>query len=199
MIFLTAQDDQTIRNSKNKMMKPKAKNPSFLINLKNLLGVGIYLLFIGMLIEGLMVFANRYVSIPISIPFGWQMTLTLICMLICLSGMIWFNKTLNLAKIYFVGGENKLITQGPFNYVRHPLYSTLMITLPPLLIIWFEDIVFIVPWLIIFVIAPYAIRIEENGLVRLFGEKYKKYKEVVPCLFPFKGSAGEEFREYYHL
>ncbi len=180
------------------MMKPKDKNPSFLINFKNLLGVGVYLLFIGILIEGLMVFVNRYISIPISISFGWQITLTLICALICLSGMIWFNKTLNLAEIYLAGGENKLITHGPFNYVRHPLYSTLMITLPPLLIIWFEDIFFIVPWFIIFVIAPFVIRIEENGIVRLFGEEYKKYKKFVPCLFPFKGSAGKKFREHYH-
>ena len=179
------------------MMKSKSKTQSFLIGFKKLLGVGIYLLLIWILLEGMMVVIHKYVSIPISIPIGWQIALTIICIIFCISGMIWFNKTLDLAEIYLAGGENKLMTQGPFNYVRHPLYATLMITLPPILVIWFRDILFIVSWILMFVIAKYMIKIEERGLVRMFGKEYKKYKEYVPGLFPYKGSGGEKFRKYY--
>lgn len=110
--------------------------------------------------------------------------------------MIWFNKTLDLIGIHLAGGENKLMTHGPFNYVRHPLYGTLIITLPPIFIIWFEDVSFIIPWIMIYVIAQNVIKIEERGLVRIFGEEYEKYREYVPCLIPYKGSGGERFRKY---
>jgi len=177
-------------------MKPKKKIRSLLNGLKNLLGVGIYLLVIGILLEVLTIVIRSRLSFSISIPSGWQIALTLVCVIFCMSGMVWFNKTLNLIRIHIAGGENKLMKCGPFNYVRHPLYATLMIALPPLMIIWFEDILFIVPWILIFVIAHNIIKIEEQGLVRIFGEEYEKYKEFVPELFPYKGSAGVKFREY---
>jgi protein-S-isoprenylcysteine O-methyltransferase Ste14 len=178
------------------MAKDENKFQSFLIGLKNLLGVGIYLLLVGILLEVLLIIVHKYVSIPISIPLIWKIALTILCVIFCLSGMIWFNKTLDLTGIYLAGGENKLMTHGPFNYVRHPLYATLMITIPPMLIIWFEDMVFIVPWILIFVIAKNIIKIEERGLVRIFGDEYKKYMEFVPGLIPYKGSGGERFRKH---
>lgn len=178
------------------MAKTNNKFHAFLAGLKNILGVGIYLLLTGILIEVLMIVIHKYVSVPISIPMVWQIILTIICLTLCLSGIIWFNKTLDLVEIYIAGGENKLMTYGPFNYVRHPLYATLMITLPPIWIIWFEDLLFIVPWVLIFLIAKYMITIEERGLVRIFGDEYKKYKEFVPGLIPHKGAGGEKYRKY---
>lgn len=162
-----------------------------------LLGVGIYLLLIGILLEILMMVVHAYVSLPISIPLAWQIISTSICVVLCFSGIIWFNKTIDLAEIYLAGGENKLMTCGPFNYVRHPLYATLMLTLPPLFIIWWQDLLFIVPWILIFLIAKYVVKIEEDGLVRMFGETYQQYREFVPGLIPYKGSGGEKFRENY--
>jgi protein-S-isoprenylcysteine O-methyltransferase Ste14 len=170
---------------------------SFLKGLKQLLGMGIYLLLVGILIEIMTMVVNKYVAIPISIPVRWQILLTSICVILCISGLIWFNKTLNLAEIYLKGGENKLITKGPFNYVRHPLYTTLMMTLPPLFIIWFEDIFFMVSWILIYLMVSRVVKIEEQGLVKIFGEEYERYKEFVPGLIPYKRSGGEKFRQYY--
>jgi len=170
---------------------------TFLNGLKQLLGVGHYLLLAGIFLEILTITVNKYVALPISIPVRWQIILTSICVIPCIAGLFWFNKTLDLTGIYLQGGENKLMTYGPFNYVRHPLYTTLMITLPPLFIIWFEDISFIVPWILIYLIVSNMIKIEEKGLVRMFGEEYDKYKEFVPGLIPYKGSGGDKFRKYY--
>ena len=177
------------------MKKPKSRAKSFFTGLKNLFGVGIYLLLAGVLLEAITIIVHQRLSFPILLPFWLQIALTLLCVLCCLSGMIWFNKTLNLIKIHLAGDENNLMTYGPFNYVRHPLYATLLVSLPPIVIIWFEDILFIVPWILIYIIAHYIILVEERGLIRIFGEEYKKYKQFVPGLFPYKGAGGVRFRE----
>jgi protein-S-isoprenylcysteine O-methyltransferase Ste14 len=179
------------------MVQEKRKIQTFLVGFKQLLGVGIYLLLIGILLEILMMVLHAYVSFPISIPFAWKITCTTICVVLCFSGIIWFNKTLDLAEIYLAGGENKLMTRGPFNYVRHPLYATLILTLPPLFIIWCQDLLFIVPCILIFLIAKYLVKTEEDGLVRMFGEAYQQYQEYVPTLIPYKGCGGEKFRKNY--
>jgi protein-S-isoprenylcysteine O-methyltransferase Ste14 len=180
---------------KTQKLLMKNKLQTFLIGCKQILGVGIYLLLIGILLEILMMGVHEYVSLPISIPFAWQVTSSVICVVLCFSGIIWFNKTLDLAKIYLAGGENKLMTSGPFNYVRHPLYATLMLTLPPLFIIWWQDLLFIVPWILIFLIAKHLVKIEEDALVRIFGEAYQRYREFVPDLIPYKGAGGKKFRK----
>ena len=180
------------------MIKPKLNNMKFplLIDLKDLLGVGIYLLVAGILIEALTVCVQHWISFPVSWGVSIQIVLTIPCVLLCLLGMIWFNNTLNLAKTYLLGGEHKLITKGPFNYVRHPLYGTLLFTLPPLMIIWYSDLLFIVPWVVIFVISHYVVLLEERRLIKLFGEDYKRYREYVPALLPYKGDGGRRYREH---
>jgi protein-S-isoprenylcysteine O-methyltransferase Ste14 len=122
--------------------------------------------------------------------------LTFSCALACLLGVFWFNRSLNLAKIHLLGKENKLITHGPFNYVRHPLYATLLITLPPLMIIWYADLLFIIPWVVMLAAAHWVVLLEERGLVRIFGEDYEAYREYVPALLPYKGAGGRRYREH---
>jgi len=172
------------------------KFQQFLSGLKNLLGVGIYLLLIGITLEVLTIVVNRYLSISITIPLEWKIILVSISVILCISGMIWFNKSLDLIGIHLAGGENRLMTQGPFNYVRHPLYATLLLTIPPILVILYENILFIVPWFLIYVITKNMVKIEERGLEKIFGEEYEKYKEFVPDLIPYKGAGGHKFREY---
>ena len=41
------------------------------------------------------------------------------------------------------------------------------------------------------------ILLEEQGLIRIFDEAYKIYKEFVPMLLPYKGAGGMRFRKYY--
>ena len=169
---------------------------SLLERFKALLGVGLYLLLTAILLEALTILVRQWISFPISLGLGMRIALTVVCVLLCLLGMVWFNCSLNLVKIHFGGGENRLITKGPFNYVRHPLYASVMITLPPLMIIWYGDILFIAPWAVLFVIAHRVVLAEEQGLVKTFGEDYKRYRKYVPALFPFKGAGGRRYREH---
>jgi len=44
-----------------------------------------------------------------------------------------------------------------------------MITIPPLLIIWFADLLFFIPWIIIILVSHLVVAIEERGLIDAFG------------------------------
>jgi len=177
------------------MAAEKGKIPSFLKRFKNLVGVGPHLLLLGLLLEGLTIAIRQWISFPISITAKTQVILTAPCITVCLLGMIWFNNSLNLIKVNLLNGKNKLITHGPFNYVRHPLYSVLLITVPPLMIIWYSDLLFIIPWVLMLILSHYVVSLEERVLIKTFGENYEMYRRYVPALLPYKGSGGKRFRE----
>ena len=107
--------------------------------------------------------------------------------------MIWFNHLLNLIRVNLLNGKNELIAHGPFAYARHPLYSTIMITIPPLVIIWFADLLFFVPWVLIILVSHFVVPIEERGLIDAFGEDYERYRKYVPALLPYKGAGGKRY------
>ncbi|RCV63445.1 Protein-S-isoprenylcysteine O-methyltransferase Ste14 [Methanophagales archaeon] len=170
--------------------------PSLLKRFKNLLGVGPYLLLLGLLFEGLTIAIRQWISFHIPLTFEMQVILSVPCISICLLGMIWFNHSLNLIKINFLDAKNTLISHGPFNYVRHPLYSTLLITIPPLMIIWLSDLLFLIPWVLLFILSHYVVLLEERGLIMIFGEDYETYRRFVPPLLPYKGAGGRLYREH---
>jgi len=171
----------------------------FIRSLKNLLGVGLYLLLAGFILEGLTIIIKKWVYFPLNLSICTQILLTIPCVVACLLGVIWFNRSLNLVKVNFSNKDNRLITHGPFVYVRHPLYSALMITMPPLMIIWFVDLLFFIPWILIILVSHFIVSIEEQGLIDTFGEDYKKYRKYVPALLPYKGAIGKRLRRNQQL
>jgi deazaflavin-dependent oxidoreductase (nitroreductase family) len=83
------------------------------------------------------------------------------------------------------GRTEPLVVKGPYKYVRHPLYSGVVLLLvgwwllldysflllsTMLLLLWFN-----------YVVAPF----EEKELRAIFGEEYEKYAEEVPRIIPF--------------
>jgi protein-S-isoprenylcysteine O-methyltransferase Ste14 len=171
---------------------------SLLGGLKNLLGLGPHLLLLGLLLEGSTIVIRQWISFPIPLTFAMRVLLTAPCVGACLVGMIWFNRSLNLRQAHLLDGKNELIKRGAFDYVRHPLYSTIMITIPPLMIIWFSDLLFFIPWVLIVVLSHYVVSLEERGLIEVFGEDYEKYRMCVPALIPYKGAGGQRYREHCH-
>ena len=174
---------------------PIGKVVRILKEFKNLIGVGLPLLFVGLLLETIAIIVRRWISLPIPLTINIQIILTIPCILVSCLGLIWFYCSLNLVKIHILGGEKELITSGPFNYVRHPLYSSLLMGLPPLLMIWYADLLFIIPWLLIFIISHRIVQLEERDLINTFGDDYKNYKKYVPALIPYKGAGGRRYRE----
>jgi protein-S-isoprenylcysteine O-methyltransferase Ste14 len=176
--------------------RPNAKpvERSILRRLQELLGVGPILLVAGLLFEGLTIVAQQWISFPVPLAFEVQLVLTALCVGACLLGMIWFNRTLDLVRVHLRRGEHELVTWGPFAYVRHPLYAALMLTIPPLFVIWFSDLVFVAPWVLIVLFAHYVVSFEERKLVQEFGQAYESYRDYVPALLPYKGAGGRQYR-----
>ena len=174
----------------------KGKTPSLYGRFKNILGVGPHLLLLGLILEALTIVIRRWVSFPMSLNFEIRVIFSIVCIIVCLMGITWFNSSLNLIKANLLCDESKLITHGPFNYVRHPLYATLLFTIPPILIAYFSDLLFIFPWVIIFILSHFVVIMEEKVLVMRYGEDYENYRKFVPALIPYKGAAGRRYREH---
>jgi len=64
------------------------------------------------------------------------------------------------------------------------------------MIIWFSDLLFLIPWVLLFIISHYVVSLEERGLIEIFGEYYEKYQGFVPALLPYKGAGGKLYREH---
>ena len=167
---------------------------SLLRGIKSLVGAGVHLLLVGLFLECITRGIQQWVSLPLSLTVETQIFMTVPCIALCLFGVIWFNRSLNLIEVHLLHGREGLITHGPFSYVRHPLYATLMITIPPLVIIWRSDLIFIAPWILIVIASHYIVRIEERRLIKTFGDDYKRYQTHVPALLPFIGAAGKRYR-----
>ena len=172
----------------------KGRASRLLNGFKNIVGVGWLLLIVGLLLEGIAIFARRWITFPIPLTVGIRVLLALPCLLVAVVGAVWFNCSLNLVKVHVLGGEHKLMTSGPFNYVRHPLYASLLMGLPPLLIIGYADLLFIIPWLLILFVSHYLVRLEERDLINTFGDDYRNYRKYVPALIPYKGAGGRRYR-----
>jgi protein-S-isoprenylcysteine O-methyltransferase Ste14 len=176
------------------MPKNTSTLPSLIRRIKGLVGAGIYLLLMAFFLEGITLGMQQWVSFPLSLTVEPQVFFTVPCIALCLFGLIWFNRSLNLIEVHLLHGRKELITHGPFSYVRHPLYATLMITMPPLVIIWRSDLLFFIPWVLIVIVSHYVVRIEERELLEIFGEEYKRYQRHVPALLPFRGAGGKRCR-----
>jgi len=80
-----------------------------------------------------------------------------------------------------INADDKLITNGPYRYVRHPLYSisTIFMLLSPVMTVkWFTFTLLSVLYFII------GAHIEEKRLLDKFGKLYAKYSEEVPMFIP---------------
>lgn len=78
----------------------------------------------------------------------------------------------------------KLVTEGPYRYVRHPLYSTMFLSLG--LAVFFVTRTF---WVLVavgclFALACLLVRREEAFMERCFGEAWRAYARRTPRFFP---------------
>ncbi|MCZ7673499.1 MAG: isoprenylcysteine carboxylmethyltransferase family protein [Chloroflexi bacterium] len=75
----------------------------------------------------------------------------------------------------------KLVTQGPYALVRHPLYFFSM------LLLWFNPVMTLNSFFFNTLASAYfwaGSRVEERRLADFFGEQYQAYRRRVPGLFP---------------
>ncbi len=90
-------------------------------------------------------------------------------------------RNVNIAPIVKTGSE--LVTNGPYKYIRHPMYIAQIITIVPLLVENFTYVRLGVLILLIFTLL-FKIQYEEKQLVRYFPE-YESYRKTTWKIIPF--------------
>jgi protein-S-isoprenylcysteine O-methyltransferase Ste14 len=121
----------------------------------------------------------------------WSYTLTIgiiadIVTLIGLIIMLWARTVLggNWSTSTVLKENHELIQSGPYRYVRHPIYSGLLLMVLGAAIFYGHAIVF-VAFAVSFIIALLRAREEEKLLTRNFPEEYPNYKARVKAFIPF--------------
>jgi protein-S-isoprenylcysteine O-methyltransferase Ste14 len=135
-----------------------------------------------------------WIPLPLTIPPRAQIWALTIGSLLYFPGMglaLWAR--LALGKNYFVSTgfgaqlfeEHQLVTNGPFAFVRHPMYAGLILAACGSLLIYHT-------WttLLFALFTPALIfraRREETALTAEFGEQWQEYCKRVPAFFPHFG------------
>jgi protein-S-isoprenylcysteine O-methyltransferase Ste14 len=120
--------------------------------------------------------------LPASQVFEWIGTTLLIAGLVF---TVWARVHLgaNWSGIVTLKKDHELIRSGPYRWVRHPIYTGLLLALFGSAIAlgeWHEllGVVFITVGFIL------KLRLEEHWLGEIFGEQYARYQAEVPALLP---------------
>jgi protein-S-isoprenylcysteine O-methyltransferase Ste14 len=89
--------------------------------------------------------------------------------------------------IYAAKGQ-RLVTEGLYNYVRHPQYCGLFLVTAGFLIQW-PSLTTLIMWpILIFAYYKLATR-EEKDIEKRFGQEFLEYKKRVPAFIPHPGLA----------
>jgi len=79
--------------------------------------------------------------------------------------------------------KSKLTTIGPYSIVRHPLYlGSFLIGIGFAFLGGIKWVIIFIPGFFFFYIPK--IIMEEDGLKKIYGDEYEKYRKAVPVFFP---------------
>ncbi len=77
----------------------------------------------------------------------------------------------------------KLVSQGVYGLVRHPIYAADLVLAWAIFLFWPERRVLIsVLWLTLVLI--FWMKLEERALTEKFGDEYREYQKRAPMIFP---------------
>jgi len=82
--------------------------------------------------------------------------------------------------------NHEFVQSGPFRWMRHPTYFSMMLELLALGLIMNAFWTLLIVALIFVPALLMRLRLEETALVEKFGETYKNYQLSTPALFPYK-------------
>ena len=147
---------------------------------------------------------------------GFPIYVRVIGLLVVLCGLLWFGwltkyrppvDILNSTYVTFSkilagtrleeksGRTESLVVKGPYRYVRHPLYSAILLLAAGLWLLFDYTPLLLTTLLLLlwfnFVVAPF----EERELRAMFGEAYSEYARNVPRFIPVRLSYRKTARD----
>lgn len=116
--------------------------------------------------------------------YGVQILGVILCVL-GLAFAIWARRDLgrNWSGTPSMKEDHELVTSGPYRFVRHPIYTGMILAL-------FGSVLASgIIWLVIFIIFCinflYQLPVEEKYMMQLFPNEYPEYKKRTKALIPF--------------
>ncbi|HVS79753.1 MAG TPA: isoprenylcysteine carboxylmethyltransferase family protein [Candidatus Paceibacterota bacterium] len=120
---------------------------------------------------------------PANIPLG------VIGVLLCMAGIgfaIWARKHLgkNWGMPMSIKEKPDLVTTGPYTYVRHPIYTGMLLALAGSAIVGGQW-EWLVPAALFAAYFVYSAKVEEKNMSKIFPDQYPEYKKRSKMLIPF--------------
>jgi len=81
----------------------------------------------------------------------------------------------------------KLVTTGPYQFVRHPLYSAIIWSGTGMVAVWFRSWFVIASALPISIFWSWHVQKEELYMIKKFGDEYREYMKNTGQFFPSLG------------
>ena len=123
--------------------------------------------------------------------FIWVPGLAILCFGIVLHGWSRFVRK-DMASSWVMSSGHRLITRGPYGWIRHPSYTSYMLSFVGLFLMM-PSVVTIV--LLVGIPGYYLVTVpEESMLISQFGDEYREYVAQTGRLFPKFGKRRVQFR-----
>jgi protein-S-isoprenylcysteine O-methyltransferase Ste14 len=108
-----------------------------------------------------------------------------ILVLIIIPLVAWIHRELNrqYSAVLEIKSDHQLITTGPYEKVRHPMYTVLILFFFGLSLVSANLIVILFAVLLMFAF-PFWVRVEEEKMIEVFGEEYIDYMKRTGRFFP---------------
>jgi protein-S-isoprenylcysteine O-methyltransferase Ste14 len=87
--------------------------------------------------------------------------------------------------------SHEFVRSGPFRWVRHPTYFSMILELMSIGLILNSYISFLVAAAIFIPTLLMRLKLEETALVEKFGATYQTYRCETPAIFPYKWPASK--------
>lgn len=116
----------------------------------------------------------------------WVRFFGVIVATLCIPAIRWMFVSIgnNISETVLTKRNHHLVMNGPYRWIRHPLYALTILELFALALIASNWFLFIIPCIAIIVFWLFVIPREEANLIKLFGKRYEDYRQHTGALFP---------------
>ena len=149
----------------------------------------------GIVIQTLSLFAvwmfprRSYTIFPLGFWFQWLTTILVITIILVSLWTIWSALRV-LGKQWSLQArvleDHKLVREGPYRFVRHPIYSGMLGMIVAAGLAWNHWIGFLISLVLFGIGTAIRVRSEEKLLREQFGAAFEDYKRNVPAVLPIK-------------
>ncbi|MFW9802686.1 MAG: methyltransferase [Candidatus Thorarchaeota archaeon] len=115
----------------------------------------------------------------------WLRIAGAVLVLIMIPLLAWIHRELDrqYSAVLEIKSDHQLITTGPYEKVRHPMYTVLILFFFGLSLVS-ANLIVIVFAVLLMLAFPFWVRIEEEKMIETFGEEYIEYMKRTGRFFP---------------